>query len=135
MAIPQSPDTRPTDLETPGDVDTPDTPIPASPDIPTDPVTEFPMSELEATEDRESISDVEQAIAEGARITREYLAAQTDDTSTEADTLREQAISDSHARDDLQDKQDTQQDRLVAEDEDTSSDIKQGAEIRISGER
>ena len=133
MATPQSPDTRPTDLETPGDVDTPDTPIPASPDLPTDPVTDFPMSELEATEDRESVSDVEQAIAEGSRITREYQAAQTD-TSTDADTLREQAISDSHARDDLQDKQDTQEDRLVAEDEDTSSDIKQGTEIRISGE-
>jgi hypothetical protein len=133
MATPKSPDTRPTDLETPGDVDTPDTPIPASSDLPTDPITDFPMSELEATEDRESISDVEQAIAEGARITREYLAAQTD-TSTDADTLREQAISDSHARDDLQDKQDTEEDRLVAEDEDTSSDIKQGAEIRISGE-
>jgi hypothetical protein len=133
MATPQSPDTRPTDLETPGDVDTPDTPIPASPDLPTDPVTDFPMSELEATEDRESVSDVEQAIAEGSRITREYQAAQTD-TSTDADTLREQAISDSHARDDLQDKQDTQEDRLVAEDEDTSSDIKQGTEIRVSGE-
>jgi hypothetical protein len=64
MATPQSPDTRPTDLETPGDVDTPDTPIPASSDLPTDPVTDFPMSELEATEDRESVSDVEQAIAE-----------------------------------------------------------------------
>jgi hypothetical protein len=49
--------------------------------------------------------------------------------------LREQAISDSHARDDLQAKQDTQEDRLVAEDEDTSSDIKQGAQIRILGER
>lgn len=133
MATPQSPDTRPTDLETPGDVDTPDTPIPASLDLPTDPVTDFPMSELEATEDRESVSDVEQAIAEGSRITREYQAAQTD-TSTDADTLREQAISDSHARDDLQDKQDTQEDRLVAEDEDTSSDIKQGTEIRVSGE-
>jgi hypothetical protein len=133
MATPQSPDTRPTDLETPGDVDTPDTPIPASPDLPTDPVTDFPMSELEATEDRESVSDVEQAIAEGSRITREYQAVQTD-TSTDADTLREQAISDSHARDDLQDKQDTQEDRLVAEDEDTSSDIKQGTEIRVSGE-
>jgi hypothetical protein len=71
MATPQSPDTRPTDLETPGDVDTPDTPIPASSDLPTDPVTDFPMSELEATEDRESVSDVEQAIAEGAQITRE----------------------------------------------------------------
>jgi hypothetical protein len=133
MAIPQSPDARPTDLETPGDVDTPDTPVAALPDIPTEPVTEFPMSELEATKDRESVSDVEQAIASGARITREYQAAQTD-TSTDADTLREQAISDSHARDDLQDKQDTQEDRLVAEDEDTSSDIKQGAEIRVSGE-
>ena len=133
MATPQSPDTRPTDLETPGDVDTPDTPIPASSDLPTDPITDFPMSELEATEDRESVSDVEQAIAEGGRITREYQAAQTD-TSTDADTLREQAISDSHARDDLQDKQDTQEDRLVAEDEDTSSDIKQGTEIRVSGE-
>jgi len=134
MATPQSPDTRPTDLETPGDVDTPDTPIPASSDLPTDPITDFPMSELEATEDRESVSDVEQAIAEGGRITREYQAAQTD-TSTDADTLREQAISDSHARDDLQDKQDTEEDRLVAEDEDTSSDIKQGTEIRVSGER
>jgi hypothetical protein len=81
MATPQSPDTRPTDLETPGDVDTPDTPIPASSDLPSDPVTDFPMSELEATEDRESVSDVEQAIASGARITREYQAAQTD-TST-----------------------------------------------------
>ena len=134
MATPQSPDTRPTDLETPGDVDTPDTPIPASSELPTDPITDFPMSELEATEDRESVSDVEQAIASGSRITREYQAAQTD-TSTDADTLREQAISDSHARDDLQDKQDTEEDRLVAEDEDTSSDIKQGTEIRVSGER
>ncbi len=133
MATPQSPDTRPTDLETPGDVDTPDTPIPASPDLPTDPLTEFPMSELEATEDRESISDVEQAIAEGARIAREYQAAQTD-TSTDADTLREQAISDSQAREDLQDKQDTGVDRFVAEGEDTSSDIKQGAEIQFSSE-
>jgi len=134
MATPQSPDTRPTDLETPGDVDTPDTPIPASSELPTDPITDFPMSELEATEDRESVSDVEQAIASGSRITREYQAAQTD-SSTDADTLREQAISDSHARDDLQDKQDTKEDRLVAEGEDTSSDIKQGAEIRVSGER
>jgi hypothetical protein len=134
MATPQSPDTRPTDLETPGDVDTPDTPIPASSDLPTEPVTDFPMSELEATEDRESISDVEQAIASGSRTTREYQAEQTD-TSTDADTLREQAISDSHARDNLQDKQDTDVDRLVAEDEDTSADIKQGAEIRVSGER
>lgn len=134
MATPQSPDTRPTDLETPGDVDTPDTPIPASPDLPTDPVTDFPMSELEATEDRESVSDVEQAIAEGSQSAREYQTAQTD-TSTDADILREQAISASHARDDLQDKQDTQEERLVAEGEDTSSDIKQGAEIRVSGER
>jgi hypothetical protein len=134
MATPQSPDTRPTDLETPGDVDTPDTPIPASPDLPTDPVTAFPMSELEATEDRESVSDVEQAIAEGSRIAREYQTSQTD-PSTDADTLREQAISDSHARDDLQDKQDTQEERLVAEGEDTSSDIKQGTEIRVTGER
>jgi hypothetical protein len=133
MATPQSPDTRPIDLETPGDVDTPDTPIPASSDLPSDPVTDFPMSELEATEDRESVSDVEQAIAEGGRITREYQAGQTD-TSTDADTLREQAISDSHARDDLQDKQDTEEDRLVAEGEDTSSDIKQGAQIKVSGE-
>ncbi|HEY9672887.1 MAG TPA: hypothetical protein V6D11_15695 [Waterburya sp.] len=134
MATPQSPDTRPTDLETPGDVDTPDTPIPASSDLPTDPVTDFPMSELEATEDRESASDVEQAIASGSRIAREYQAEQSD-TSTEADTLREQAISDAHARDNLQDKQDTDVDRLVAEDEDTSADIKQGAEIRVPGER
>jgi hypothetical protein len=49
--------------------------------------------------------------------------------------LREQAISASQARDDLQAKQDTPEDRLVAEDEDTSSDIKQGTEIRIPGER
>jgi len=133
MAIPQSPDSRPIDLETPGDVDTPDTPVAALPDIPTDTVIDFPMSELEAIEARESVSDVEQAIASGARITREYQTAQTD-TSTDADILREQAISDSHARDDLQDKQDTDADRLVAEGEDTSSDIKQGAQIRVPGE-
>ncbi len=134
MATPQSPDTRPIDLETPGDVDTPDTPVAALPDTPTDPVTDFPMSELEATEDRETVADVEPAIASGARIAREYQSAQAD-TSTDADILREQAISDSHARDDLQDKQDTEEDRLVAEDEDTSSDLKQGVEIQISGER
>jgi hypothetical protein len=134
MATPKSPDTRPTDLETPGDVDTPDTPIAASPDIPTDPVTDFPMSELEVTEDRQSTEGIEQAIAEGARIASEHQAAQTD-TSTDADILREQAISDSQARDDLQAKQDTEEDRLVAEDEDTSSDIKQGAAIRVPGER
>ena len=133
MAIPQSPDSRPIDLETPGDVDTPDTPVAELPDIPTDAVTDFPMSELEAIDKRESVSNVEQPIASGARIAREYQSAQTD-TSTDADILREQAISDSHARDDLQDKQDTQEDRLVAEDEDTSSDIKQGTEIRVSGE-
>jgi hypothetical protein len=45
-------------LETLGDVDTPDTPIPAFSDLPTDAVTDFPMSELEATEERESVSDV-----------------------------------------------------------------------------
>jgi preprotein translocase subunit Sec63 len=134
MATPQSPDSRPIDLETPGDVDTPDTPIAALPDTPTDSVTDFPMSELEATEDRETVADVEPAIASGARIAREYQSAQAD-TSTDADILREQAISDSHARDDLQDKQDTEEERLVAEDEDTSSDLKQGVEIQISGER
>jgi hypothetical protein len=87
MATPQSPNTRPTDLETPGDVDTPDTPIPVSSNI-----------------------------------------------STDADTLREQAISDSQARDDLQGKQDTPEERLVAEGEDTSADIKQGTQIQVSGE-
>lgn len=85
MAIPQSPDTRPTDLETPGDVDTPDTPMEAS-----------------------------------------------TDASTDADILREQAISDSQAREDLSGKQDTkEEDRLVADGEDTSSDIQQGAEVQI----
>ncbi len=88
MTTPQSPDTRPIDLETPGDVDTPDPPVAAS-----------------------------------------------TNSSTDADILREQAISASQARDDLQAKQDTPEERLVAEDEDTSSDIKQGTEIRIPGER
>jgi len=45
-------------LETLGDVDTPDTPIPAFSELPTDSVTDFPMSELEATEERESVSEV-----------------------------------------------------------------------------
>jgi hypothetical protein len=63
MAIPQSPDSRPIDLETPGDVDTPDTPVAELPDIATDTVIDFPMSDLEATLERESVSDVEQAIA------------------------------------------------------------------------
>jgi hypothetical protein len=88
MTTPQSPNTRPTDLETPGDVDTPDV------DTPDKPVT----------------------------------------ASTNADVLREQAISDSHAREDLLSKQDTQVDRHVAEGEDTSSDIKAGAAIQIPGE-
>jgi hypothetical protein len=87
MTTPQSPNTRPTDLETPGDIDTHDTPISTSSDI-----------------------------------------------ATDADTLREQAISDSHARDDLQAKQDTPEERLVAEGEDTSSDIKQATQIQVSGE-
>ncbi len=63
MATPQSPDSRPIDLETPGDVDTPDTPVAELPDIATDTVIDFPMSDLEATLERESVSDVEQAIA------------------------------------------------------------------------
>jgi hypothetical protein len=83
MTTPQSPDTRPTDLETPGDVDTPDKQVAAS---------------------------------------------------TNADVLREQAISDSQAREDLLSKQDTQVDRHVAEGEDTSSDIQAGAAIQIPGE-
>jgi hypothetical protein len=83
MTTPQSPNTRPTDLESPGDVDTPDKPVTASPN---------------------------------------------------ADVLREQAISDSQAREDLLSKQDTQADRQVAEGEDTSSDIKAGAAIQIPGE-
>lgn len=87
MATPQSGDTRPTDLETPGDVDTRDT--------------------------------------SGAAPTN---------TSTDADILREQAISASQARDDVQGKQDTKEERLVAEGEDTSIDIQQGAAIRIPGE-
>lgn len=61
------------------------------------------------------------------------VAAQTN-TSTDADILREQAISASQARDDLQAKQDSNEDRLVAEGEDTSADLKQGAAIRIAGE-
>lgn len=85
MEAPKSPDTRPTDLETPADVDTSDTPVAAS-----------------------------------------------TNTSTDADMLREQAISDSHARDDLQAKQDTKEERMATDD--TSSDIKQGAAIRIPGE-
>jgi hypothetical protein len=91
MATPKSPDTRPTELETPGDVYTPDTPVAGSTNASTD-------------------------------------------TSTDADILREQAISDAQARDDLLDKQDSKQDRLVAEGEDTSSDLQQGAAIRIPGE-
>ncbi|MEW6494344.1 MAG: hypothetical protein AB1589_17795 [Cyanobacteriota bacterium] len=87
MASSKSPDTRPTDLETPADVDTSDTPVAAS-----------------------------------------------TNSSTDADILREQAISDSHARDDLQAKQDTKEERLTTATEDTSSDIKQGAAIRIPGE-
>lgn len=87
MTTPQSPNTRPTDLETPGDVDTPNSSIAAS-----------------------------------------------TNASTDADVLREQAISDALARDDVQSKQDTQQDRQVAEGEDTSSDLKAGASIQIPGE-
>jgi hypothetical protein len=83
MTTPQSPNTRPTDLESPGDVDTPNKQVAAS---------------------------------------------------ANADVLREQAISDSQAREDLQSKQDTQADRQVAEGEDTSSDIKAGAAIQIPGE-
>lgn len=90
MATPNSPDTRPIDLETRGDVDTPDTPLAAPIDTSTD-------------------------------------------TSTDADILREQAISDAQAREDIQGK-DKEYDRNVAEGEDTSSDLKQGAAMRIVGE-
>lgn len=86
MATPQSPDTRPTDLETPDDVDVPN----------------------------------KSAVA-------------PTDTSTDADILGEQAISDSHARDDLQAKQDGEEEGFA--DEGTSSDIQQGATIRFPQER
>lgn len=103
MATPQSPDTRPTDLETPGDVDTPDAPAATLPNIPID-VT----------------PDIEQAIAQGIGIASEQPTDASSDTSTDGDTLRErvmsdadilreQAISDSQARDDVQAKQDDDQ--------------------------
>jgi len=68
MTTPKSYDTRPTDLETPGDVEQPDT----------------------------SGEKPNQA------------ATNTANNQTDADILRERAISDAQARDDLQAKQDDQ---------------------------